>query len=48
MQPQKVQGCRPEAGQCAGTVAPVAMGILIALGVANLLPALQAPAAPHQ
>ena len=46
--PQQVQCCRLETGQCTGTVAPVAMGVLLQLGVADRVPALQAPAAPHQ
>jgi len=48
IQPQQVQGGCPQRGQCTGTVAPVAMGIFLELGVADPVPALQAPAVPHQ
>ena len=48
IQPQKVEGGRPEAGQRTGTVATVAMGILMELGISDPVPALPAPAVPHQ
>lgn len=48
MQPQQVQGGCPQRGQRTGTVAPVAMGSLMELGVADPVPALQATAVPHQ
>jgi len=47
-QPQQVQcGC-PQRGQRTGTVAPVAMGVLMELAVADSVPALQATAVTHQ
>jgi len=35
IQPQQVQGGCPQRGQRSGTVAPVAMGVLMALGVGS-------------
>ena len=48
IQPQQIQGCRPQRGQRTGAVAPVAMGVLMELGLADPVPALNAPAVPHQ
>jgi hypothetical protein len=47
-QPEQVEGRRPEGRQGAGTIAPVAVGILMELGVTNPVPALNAPAISHQ
>ena len=47
MQPQQVQGGCPQRGQRTGTVAPVAIGVLMERGVADPVPALQATAVPH-
>jgi hypothetical protein len=47
-QAQQVQGCGAQRGHRAGTITPVAVGILMELGVANPVPALNAPAVSHQ
>jgi hypothetical protein len=47
-QSQQVEGCRPERGHRPSSIAPVAVGILVELGVANPVPALNAPAVSHQ
>jgi hypothetical protein len=47
-QPQQVESCRSERGHRPSSIAPVAVGILMELGVANPVPALNAPAVPHQ
>ena len=46
-QPQQVEGCRSERGHRPSSIAPVAVGILMELGVANPVPALNALAVPH-
>jgi hypothetical protein len=46
--PEQAEGRRPEGRQGAGTIAPVAVGILMELGVTNPVPALNASAISHQ
>jgi len=54
-QPQQAEGCCPERGHRPSSIAPVAVGILMELGVADPVPALVAlgfreavaPAVPH-
>ena len=46
-QPQQVQGCGPQRGHRSGAIAPVAMGVLLQLGVADPVPALNAPTGSH-
>ncbi len=48
IQPQQVQGGCPQRGQCTGTVAPVAMGILMELGACDPVPALNVPVVAQQ
>jgi len=48
IQPQQIQACRPQRSQRTGAVAPVAMGVLMELGIADPVPAFQAPAVLHQ
>ena len=47
-QPQQVQGSGSQRGQRAGAIASVAMGVLMELGVADPVPALDAPAVANQ
>ena len=45
---EQVEGCRPQRCHRSGTVAPVAMVVLVQLGVTDPVPAFNAPAVPHQ
>ena len=45
-QPQQVQGCGPQRGDRLGAIAPVAMGVLLQLGVADPIPADLGPDKP--
>ncbi len=47
-QSEQVEGCRAQRRHRSGAVAPVAMGVLVQLGVTDPVPALNAPAIPHQ
>ena len=47
-QPQQVECCSSQAGQRTSAIAPVAVGVLVELGVTDPVPALNAPAVPHQ
>ena len=47
-QPQQVERCGSQRGHDAGAIPPVAVGVPVELGVANPVPALNAPAVPHQ
>lgn len=47
-QPEQVQRGGAQRGHHAGTVAPVAVGVLMELGVADPVPALKAPSVSHQ
>ncbi len=47
-QSEQVEGCRLDRGHRPSSIAPVAVGILMELGVANPLPALNAPEVAHQ
>jgi hypothetical protein len=47
-QARQVQGCSVQSGQHAGTVAPVAVGILIELGVPDPMPSLNTSVVSHQ
>jgi len=47
-QSEQVEGCRPQRRHCSGAVAPVAMGVLMQQGVADPVPALDAPSVSHQ
>jgi hypothetical protein len=47
-QPQQVECCRSQAGHHPCAIAAVAVGILVELGVTDPVPALNAPAVPHQ
>ena len=47
-QSQQVEGCRSQRGHCSGAIAPVAMGVLVELCVADPVPAFNTPAVPHQ
>jgi hypothetical protein len=47
-QPQQVYRCRAQCGQRACAISPVAVGVLIELGVTDPVLALNAPAVAHQ
>ena len=47
-QSQQVEGCRSQRGHCSGAIAPVAMGVLVELCVADPVPTLNAPAISYQ
>ena len=47
-QSQQVESCGSQRGHGSGAIAPVAMGILVELGVADPVPAFNAPAVAHQ
>ena len=47
-QAQQVQRCGSQRGHRASAIAPVAVGVLMELGVADPVPALDAPAVSHQ
>ena len=47
-QSQQVEGYRPQRRHRPSSIAPVAMGVLIELGVTDPVPALNAPAVAHQ
>ena len=47
-QPQPVENCRSQRGQRSGAIAVVTLGVLMELGVADPLPALDAPAVANQ
>ena len=47
-QPEQVESCRTQRGHRSCAIAPVAVGVLMELGVAEPVPALNAPAVPHQ
>jgi hypothetical protein len=47
-QPQQVQCGGSQRDHHAGAIAPVAVGVLTDLGVANPVPVLDTPAVPHQ
>jgi len=47
-QPQQVQRRCSQRGHRAGTIAAVTVGVLMELGVADPVPAFNAPAVPHQ
>jgi len=47
-QPEQVESCRAQRGHRADAITPVAVSILIELGIADPVPALDAPAVPHQ
>ena len=47
-QPQQVHRCGSQCGHRAGAITVVAVGILVQLGVADPVPALNAPAVTHQ
>ena len=47
-QSEQVEGCRAQRRHCSGAVAPITVGVLIELGVTDPVPALNAPAIPHQ
>ena len=47
-QPQQVECCSSQAGQRTSAIAPVAVGVLVELGVTDPVPALNAPAIAHQ
>ena len=45
---QQVQGSRLESGHRTGTVAPVAIGVLLELGIADTVPTLDTRTTLHQ
>jgi len=47
-QPEQVESCRAQGGHRAGSITPVTVSILMELGIADPVPALDAPAVPHQ
>jgi len=47
-QPEQVESCRAQRGHPAGAITPVAVSILMELGIADPVPALDAPAVSHQ
>jgi len=47
-QPQQVEGCGSQRGHDSGAVAPVTVSVLVELGIADPMPALNAPAVAHQ
>ena len=47
-QAQEIQGGGAQRGDHAGAIAPVTVGVLMELGVADPVPPLNAPAFPHQ
>ncbi len=47
-QPQQVECCSSQAGQRTSAITPVAVGVLVELGVTDPVPALNAPAVSHQ
>jgi hypothetical protein len=47
-QTQQVQGGGAQRGHHAGAIAPIAVGILMELGVPDSVPTLNAPAGAHQ
>jgi len=47
-QSQQVESCGSQRGHCSGAIAPVAMGILVELGVTDPVPAFNAPAIANQ
>lgn len=47
-QSEQVEGCRPQRRHRSGAVPPVAMGVLVHLGVTDPVPAFNAPALAHQ
>jgi len=47
-QAQQVESSRPQRRHRASTVAPVAVGVLLELGIADPVPDLDAPAVSHQ
>ena len=47
-QAQQVQGGGAQRGHHSSAIAPVAVGVLVELGVTDPVPALNAPAVPHQ
>ena len=47
-QPQQVHRCRAQGGHHSSAIAPVAVGVLMELGVTDPVPALNAPAGAHQ
>lgn len=46
-QSDQVEGCRPQRRHRSGPFAPVAMGVLVQLGVTDPVPAFNAPAVSH-
>ena len=47
-QPQQIECCSSQAGQRTSAITPVAVGVLVELGVTDPVPALNAPAVAHQ
>lgn len=47
-QSELVGGCRPQSRHRSGPVAPLAMGVLVQLGVTDPVPGFNAPAVEHQ
>ena len=47
-QPQQIERCRTQRGHHPSAIAAVAVGVLVELGVTDPVPALNAPAVPHQ
>jgi hypothetical protein len=45
---EQVESCRAQRGHRAGAIPPVAVGVFMELGIADPVPALNAPAVPHQ
>jgi len=46
-QPQQVQGCGPQRSHRYGAIAPLVMAVLLQLGVADSVPALNSPTGSH-
>ncbi len=46
-QPQQVEGCSPQRGDSTSPIAAEAVRVLVELGVADPVPALNAPTDPH-
>ncbi len=47
-QPQQVEGCSPQRGHSTSPIAAEAVRVLVELGVADPVPALNASTVPHQ
>ena len=47
-QSEQVESCRAQRGHCSRAITPVAVGVLMELCVTDPVPALNAPAVPHQ